>query len=137
MSVVDASVLVSRYWPGDAFHGPSRQWLGRSLVAGAPLVAPTILLAEVAGAITRRTNDPRLGQSIAQQIHALPNLQLVAIDDTLGQAAARLVADHRLRGADAVYAAVAEHLQLPLISWDNEQLTRLAPHITTLTPDQT
>jgi predicted nucleic acid-binding protein len=38
----------------------------------------------------------------------------------LGEAP-RIAANLGLRGADAIYVAVAEQLRLPLITWDNEQ----------------
>jgi predicted nucleic acid-binding protein len=48
--------------------------------------------------------------------------------------AARCALDLRLRGADAVYVAVAHSLQVPLITWDREQLTRAAGRIAVRTP---
>ena len=40
----------------------------------------------------------------------------------------------RLRGADAVYVALALLMNSPLVTWDKEQLTRAAPIIETLAP---
>ena len=51
MMVVDASVWVSRLVPQDAHHATSRQWLERQLMEGALLIAPVLVLAEVAGAL--------------------------------------------------------------------------------------
>jgi predicted nucleic acid-binding protein len=56
------------------------------------------------------------------------------VDHDLAQAAARLAADHALRGADAVYMALALELSLPLITLDNEQLTRSSGVITASKP---
>ena len=40
----------------------------------------------------------------------------------------------RLRGADATYVAVAQRLDLPLITWDREQLERASRLITVRSP---
>ncbi len=135
MIVVDASVWVSRFLPEDAFHEASRTWLIETTSAGLSLVAPTIMLAEVSGAIARRTGDLQLGYQIVQQIRQLPTLQLIAIDDSLGQYSAQVASNYQLRGADAIYVAVASRLQLPLVSWDQEQISRVAEFITAYTPN--
>jgi len=90
------------------------------------LVAPATMLAEVAGAIARRTQSGRLGHQIAQSILRLPTLQLVTIDADLGDYAAEVASTYRLRGPDALYVAVAHRLQMPLVSWDKEQIERAA-----------
>jgi len=48
--------------------------------------------------------------------------------------ASALAAQQALRGADAVYAAVAVQYECALISLDNEHLTRLAGVVETRTP---
>jgi len=136
VSVVDASVWVSRFWGLDAFHDTSRVWLEQASVNDQPLAAPTIMPAEVSGAIARRTGDTELGYQIVQQILQLPTLQLITVNATLGQLAAQIASSYRLRGADAVYVAVAIQLQLPLITWDREQASRVAGFISAYTPDQ-
>lgn len=136
MIVTDASVWVSRFLPEDSFHQASRAWLIETATAGVALVAPTIVLAEVSGSIARRTGNEQLGYQIVQQIRQLPTLQLITVDDTLGQLAAQVASSYRLRGADAVYLAVAQRLQIPLVSWDREQLDRAAALVTTYQPDE-
>lgn len=37
---------------------------------------------------------------------------------------------------DAIYVAVAQHLAIPLVTWDKEQLERSAEVVKTLTPAQ-
>ena len=85
-----------------------------------------LMLAEVAGAISRRTGRARLARRAVEGLLRLPALRLVSVDQRLGEAAAQLAADLRLRGADAVYVATARHLRLPLITWDREQRERAA-----------
>jgi predicted nucleic acid-binding protein len=48
---------------------------------------------------------------------------------------AKLAATSRLRGADAVYAAVAQRHKTVLVTRDRQQLERLASVIPTQTPE--
>jgi predicted nucleic acid-binding protein len=125
MIVVDASVWVSYLIPADVNHSISRRWLSR-LIAEQPLAAPVLILAEVGGAISRRTGRPDLGEKVIGRLLSLPGLRLVSINHELGIRTARLAAELRLRGADAAYVAVAAALNIPLVSWDAEQLDRAA-----------
>jgi len=124
MIVVDASVWVSRLVPQDIHHAASRRWLERHVADGQLLSAPMFLLSEVAGAISRRTGEPALARQAVERLMRFPALRLVSVDHRLGKEAARLAADFRLRGADAVYVALARILNVPLVTWDDEQMTR-------------
>ncbi len=108
MKVVDASVLVSYYHPQDIFHQLSRAWIQQTILAGEVIVAPLLLIGEVAGAIARRTNDSLLGHQAVQEMRTLP-LSLIQIDEDLANLTAQLAADLLLRGADATYVAVADY----------------------------
>ncbi|MCC6191195.1 MAG: type II toxin-antitoxin system VapC family toxin [Anaerolineales bacterium] len=118
--VVDASVWVSRLVTDDVFHTASRRWLAQHAQDGGQWVAPALMLAEVVGAISRRTGQPELAHRALKHLLKLPGLRLVALDRRLGKAAAQLAASAGLRGADAVYAALAQHLSIPLVTWDEE-----------------
>jgi predicted nucleic acid-binding protein len=133
--VVDASVWVSRLVLQDAFHQASRRWLDEYTAGGGVLVVPVLLLPEVAGAIARRTGDPRLGRRAVDGLLRLPVLRVVPLDRHLGEESARLAADLSLRGADAVYVGVARQLGIPLVTWDQEQQGRAGGVITVRTPE--
>jgi predicted nucleic acid-binding protein len=135
MIVVDASVWVSLFVANDSHHSASRSWLAGAVKARELIVAPISLLAEVSGAIARRTGQPELGRKAVEHMMHLPALRLVAVDNRLGRLAASTAADCQLRGADALYVAVAQRLNSPLITWDKEQLTRAAALVVTYTPD--
>jgi predicted nucleic acid-binding protein len=57
---------------------------------------------------------------------AVPGLRLVPIEAGLADSAASAAADYLLRGADAIYAAVAQALNLPLVTLDEELRRRTA-----------
>lgn len=105
--VADASVWVSLFVPQDLYHEPSRRWLREHSSAGNATVAPIILLAEIAGAIARRTGDSALAWQSVQAALRVPGLRLVTINRRLGLLAATIAANERLRGADTLYLAVA------------------------------
>jgi predicted nucleic acid-binding protein len=132
--VVDASVVVSRLVPHDVHHEASRRWLTRHVARGGLVIAPTLLLPEVAGAVARRTGEPRLARRAVDAVLRVPGLRLVAVDDVLARMAARLAGRLRVRGADAIYLAVAASLRLPLVTWDIEQRDRAAPLVEVLVP---
>ena len=121
---VDASVRVSRQVAADAHHPLSQTWLEAFVGNGGQWVAPVWLLAEVVGAISRRTTEARLGQAALKMVLGLPALRIVSVERRLGMRAAQLAADLGLRGAEAGYVALAQQLKVPLITLDQEQLDR-------------
>ena len=88
--VVDASVIVSRLVPHDVHHEPTRRWLMHHVGDGGLLIAPTLLLAEVAGAVARRTGKARLARRAVATVLCLPGLRLVSLDEALARMAADL-----------------------------------------------
>lgn len=137
MIVIDASVFVSWLLPSDTFHAVSRQWGQHYLLTGGRLVAPNIVVTEVAAAIARRTRDTSRGEKAAHYLLRIPALRLVQVDDYTAMAATRLATGLFLKGADAVYVAVAEQLNIPLVSWDDEHHTRAGSNIVVQHPTTT
>jgi len=132
--VVDASVWVSALVAADVHHAQSRHWLSETMASGEPIIAPVLLLPEVACAIARGTMLPELGVRAAEEIRHSGALRLVALDATSAAEAAMLGARLRLRGADSVYVTVAATLHVPLVTWDQELATRAATLVETLSP---
>jgi predicted nucleic acid-binding protein len=122
--VTDASLWVSRLVPQDAFHLWVSKWMAARRAEGSQMLAPALLLAEVAGAIRRRTGDSALARKAVELLKDLPGLRLVAMDEALLEEAAGLAAELGLRGADATYVAVASRLGLPLATLDSDQRER-------------
>src|SRR5262245_35049747 len=95
---------------------------------------PLLLLAEVAGAVSRIFRDPMRGRVYADLLRDLPNTTYVAIDAAFSREAEELAADYFLRGADATYAVVARRYGCTLVSLDDEHRLRLAGTLTVQTP---
>lgn len=133
-AVVDTSAWVSRVLTQDSNHVAARTWIDGHLLAGGRLVAPALLVTEVAAAIRRRTMQPTLAQGAVNQLYLMPNVQLVLIDQELIDTATDLAANLGLRGADTLYVALAKRLGIPLVTFDKEQLTKPSGIIVTIQP---
>lgn len=124
MIVIDASVWISFLIQQDANHAATRSWLTQILRDKVPLAAPILLLAEVGGAVSRRLENPDVGEKAVERLLSVPTLHLVGMDHALGMQTSQIAARYRLRGADACYVAVAAQLGVPLVSWDKEHMER-------------
>lgn len=132
--VVDASVWVSAFVSSDLNYAASLAWLRAQTAGGRTVVDPTLVLAEVAGALARRTGDPAFARVVVADMRRLSGLRLVPLTEARAARSATRAIDLGLRGADAIYVALAERLGVPLVTWDQEQLSRAAAVVQTRTP---
>lgn len=134
MYTVDASVHVSALNPAEVDSATSQTFLARVREHRLPLFCPTLLLVEVAAAVARVFDDAERALALAEALRGLPNQALVPLDEDLAGRAAGLIARVRLRGADAVYAAVAQQYGTTLVTLDRQQLDQLSPVVRTACP---
>ena len=121
---IDASVWIAAADARDKFHPPSLELLRRVVAEGIAVILPAFGRTEVACALARRLRDGALGQQLT---HSLMNRMVtaeIAMDAAFLRGAECIGASQFLRGADALYATVAQQSQCLLISWDNEHLER-------------
>lgn len=133
---VDASVFVNAFNPHEEGHVQSLQILSAIQERGDPVIVPTLLVPEIASAVARATNDTAGALQYAVATAALPHLTLVSLTGAVAREAADLAATHRLRGADAVYVAVARRYGTTIVSRDEEQRMRGAAVVTCQTPEE-
>jgi len=131
---VDASVFLNAFNPAEAGHADSNRLLALLQAQAVPIIVPALVLPEVAATISRVRGDADLARAFARQLERFPNLMLIALDTTLARQAAEAAARHRLRGSDAVYAAVALRFGSVLITLDREQHDRATRALTTYYP---
>lgn len=124
MPVIDASVCVSLANEADRHHDRSLAWFESSLRLDEPLAAPGLLLVEVAASIRRLTGSAKLARRVVSEIRETDGLQLYPLTNARSETAADLAAITGVRGADAVYLALARELEVPLITLDRQQLER-------------
>lgn len=132
--VIDASVLVSWLVSHDANHNDSYLWIKRYRATGGLLVVPAFAMLEVAAAIARQTRQATLAKATIKGLYSIHTLRIVPLNSRLVSSAVDIASDLQLRAGDATYVAVAYNLEIPLVSWDNEQQQRGGNLITTYTP---
>ena len=134
MYTIDASVHVSALNPREPESDSSRAFLALLRRERLPLFCPTLLAVEVAAALARVFEDSGRALGLAVALRQLPGQTLVPLDQSLADLAAGLAARYRLRGADAVYAAVTLRCGSTLVTLDREQRERLPALVTTRRP---
>ena len=133
--VIDASIWVSQFRLQDVNRPPTRLWMKQYTTVNGLMIAPAFLLIEVAAAISRRTGEPALAKKAIEDLNDADIIQFVDTNAGLIQAAVDVAINLQLRAGDAIYVALARQLNIPLISWDKEQLQKASTIITTYTPD--
>jgi predicted nucleic acid-binding protein len=134
MYVVDASVWVSRFLTFDQNHAASSQWLTKVARQRSWLTAPMILLAEVAGALSRRTGDSALARRCVRRLETLPHTRFFDVGLGSGRRASVIASDLRLRGSDAIYVSLGVDLGMQLVTWDEQQRQRAGSLISAASP---
>ena len=82
--VIDASVWAARLVSQDVFYEPVKEWMSARIREDDQFLAPSLLLAEIGGAISRPLRaTPSLGRKAIAQVQNLPGLQLVEMENSL------------------------------------------------------
>ncbi|HEX3130204.1 MAG TPA: type II toxin-antitoxin system VapC family toxin [Thermoanaerobaculia bacterium] len=134
MPVLDASVCVSLFRADDPGHQASLQWLERALQGDELIVSPVILLAEVAAALGRGLGDTKLSRQVVELLRARQIIDLLPVHEALAGRAAEVAAEQKVRGCNAIYVALAEQLEMELVTLDRQQLERVAEVVVTRNP---
>ncbi|MGB9674078.1 MAG: type II toxin-antitoxin system VapC family toxin [Anaerolineales bacterium] len=124
---IDASVFISAFTPSEQAHEASKAFMHKVRETNVSILVPTLLIPEIAAAIGRGQGKPDLGYAFAIEVSCYSNVTLISLDENLAEMAAEIAARYRLRGSDAVYAAVARRFAATLVTLDTEQLERLQP----------
>lgn len=136
--VVDASVWVSALKLEDVHNLASSQWITRYTLSKGLMIAPNFLFIELAAGIARPTGDANQAKEGVKRLEvarSINSLQIFPLNSAFIRRATHVAIDLRLRAGDATYVALAHQLNIPLISWDKEQLERGSSVVTTYTPD--
>jgi predicted nucleic acid-binding protein len=69
-----------------------------------------------------------------QQVARSAVIELIPVTLPIAERAARIAGEHRIRGCDAVYVALAEQLSEALVTLDRQQLERGAAVVAVRAP---
>ncbi len=132
---LDASVLVR----SSALGGEGQEDCDRALLVlgerHVPIVLPTLVLVELAGALARRGKDPLAVERVLERVRTLPVSMFLPLDSAMADEAGALALEYRMRGADAVYVVTARRAGSTLITVDEEQRSRVPDDdVTTMPP---
>ncbi len=122
---IDASVFVSAFTPSEPAHQESKAYMLDVRRQSIPIIVPLLVLPEISAALSRGQGRPELGLAFVQELRNFPNTTFIDVDESIATLAVDVAANNRLRGSDAVYAAVALRYGTDLITLDKEQLERL------------
>jgi predicted nucleic acid-binding protein len=136
MSVFDASVGTALFLPEEPAHLSSVGWIRATPIRQDRLAVPSIALAEIAGAIARRTGNPLRATAAIAELRNTARLEIVVVAEPLAARAAEIAIAHRIRGCDAVYIALAEMRGEALVTLDREQLERGGAVVRVMTPEE-
>jgi predicted nucleic acid-binding protein len=131
---IDASVFVNAFSPDEDGSDKSADFLSRIRDEAIPLIQPTLFFLEIVASIARKQDETEIALELSQELKKFPKLTLIDLDEDLADFASEIAAKHRLRGSDAVYAAVALRFGTELITLDKEQLARLPKVLTVKMP---
>jgi len=134
MPVLDASVCVALFNPKEAGHESSRRWFHGVGKGEEPVVAPVILLAEVASALGRGLGEQELAREVVSLLRMKRLVELFPVTEFLSARAAEIAAEQRIRGCDSIYVALARQLDMELVTLDGHQLERGAAVVMTRKP---
>ena len=135
-AVLDAGIFVAHFVEADTAHAECERAVTACKAELIHVIAPLVLPPEVAGAIARRTGDESRALLALTHLRNYPWLHVRLADTRFVEQTARLAARHALRGADAFYIAVAIENRCPLITLDEEMLTRAPSTIRAIRPSE-
>jgi len=119
MAVIDASVWIAWFKGGDKFQEQAKNIIQTLISNQERISIPAIAFTEVAGVIRRTTNS----DTAREAVHFMKEMEPDVFVDfaELEPLATETAINHRVRGADAYYLAVAEITRSNLYSFDKLQ----------------
>lgn len=124
MFCVDASVLTSAFIETEPHSQRSKEFLSKARDGDIKIFLPEIAVVEVTSGIFRATKREDLALKFLGAVRAASNFNFVAVDQRLANRASGVVTITELRGADAIYVALAMAYGITLITLDRDQLRK-------------
>lgn len=130
-SVVDASIVLRWYLPGEEAEAESRRLLDEYLRGQVRLMAPGLLPHEIINGVIVAGRRGRIPQGEDQRVvQSFVDLEIPLIDVTpLYERILWFSKTYQRSAYDGAYLALAENLQVPLITGDRKLYQALRLHI--------
>jgi predicted nucleic acid-binding protein len=126
MAVIDASVWISFFLESDIHHPRARELIHSLFQNENETVRiPNLALVEIAGTLSRVTRSSILANKSIRILEALA-VEVHELDEPLSKLATELASQLTIKGADAVYVALARDLADTLVTFDKQQCERAA-----------
>ena len=94
MFTVDASVWINADSPNETGYEASRTFIDLLYANQVTIIAPTLLMVEVSGVISRTRHDEKLALDMTSALLELPLIRWVSLDPSLAKLASDLAAKH-------------------------------------------
>ena len=124
MFCIDASVIISAAHDTEIYSEASQEFLSRLREEKLKAFLPELVMPEIASGLLRATKNVKFAYEFVDSLRAIPNFAFVPLDRTLSDAAVNVIIATGLKGADAVYVALALNYNLTLVTLDKDQLLR-------------
>ncbi|PDV98019.1 type II toxin-antitoxin system VapC family toxin [Candidatus Viridilinea mediisalina] len=136
MYTIDANIFIRDLDNREPNHNECHALLIHLITHQISIIVPTLVLAEISGTVSRTRRNAIAGRLAAEALHDIPHLTFVSLDESVAREATAIAADRAIRGADAIYVAVAQRYRATLITLDRELTDRAAPIVTIMQPQQ-
>lgn len=134
MIVIDASVWLSAILPTGVHYTDTVPWRNHVETTGVPISVPAHFIAEVAGVLSRIGLDREFVANTLDLIESERLFTIYPISAAFGRLCAEVASVAAVRGSDAIYLALAQFLDVPLLTWDRQQRERGSGMCRTMTP---
>lgn len=124
MYCIDASVIVNSQLEREPHHNQSKAFLIMVEEKNLRVFLPEIVIPEITSGILRATMDEDFAFQFVNNLRSISNFLFVPVDSKLANLASWIICKTGLKGADAIYIALAFNYNLELISLDNDQLEK-------------
>lgn len=124
MFCIDASVIISAALERERYSERSKAFLDRVRREQFKVFLPEITISEVASGLMRATGQAQFVLEFVHSLRNIPNFTFVPVDSRIIDLAVEMIVKTGLRGADAIYVALAFEYHLTLITLDHDHLLK-------------
>lgn len=135
--LLDSNIFIARFDPTDVHHKRCKALVDRALAGKFDVVAPSLVLTEIAVGLNRRTKNPEFARDTYRKLWSHPNMRWldVTVERAIDAAEFGIAASIR-GGADAIIAYVAKSEGIPLVTLDQLLRDQIGDQLVTLSPEE-